>query len=145
LRVEKGHVAGPEIDGRTTLDDLGLGRMTGKRNAYVGAVLRRREAFCAPSRPQLVGLMSLDAGKRLRGGAVLFAPGDPISGHGRGRVTSMTYSPTLGTHVALGFFAADRAEQGAEVIAAYPVKGETVRARIVSPMFLDPAGERLHG
>jgi sarcosine oxidase subunit alpha len=145
LRIEKGHVAGPEIDGRTTLDDLGLGRMTGKRTAYVGAVLRQREAHRAPGRPRLVGLMCLDAGQRLRGGAVLFAPGDPIRGHGRGRVTSTTYSPALGTWVALGLFAGDRAAEGTEVIAAHPVKGETVRARIVSPVFLDPEGERLHG
>ncbi|ESX97740.1 hypothetical protein X753_32005 [Mesorhizobium sp. LNJC399B00] len=36
LRLEKGQVAGPEIDGRTTLDDLGLSRMAGKRSGYVG-------------------------------------------------------------------------------------------------------------
>ncbi|MER9579922.1 hypothetical protein NKI78_30695 [Mesorhizobium sp. M0400] len=42
LRVEKGQVAGPEIDGRTTLDDLGLSRMAGKRSGYVGNALGRR-------------------------------------------------------------------------------------------------------
>ncbi|WP_287207863.1 2Fe-2S iron-sulfur cluster-binding protein, partial [Mesorhizobium sp.] len=39
LRIEKGHVASPEIDGRTTLDDLGLGRMIGRRSGFVGGVL----------------------------------------------------------------------------------------------------------
>lgn len=143
LRVEKGHIAGPEIDGRTTLDDLGLGRFTGKRKAYVGAALRERKAHSAPDRPRLVGLECLEPDKRLRGGAVLFSPGDPVSGHGRGRVTSVTYSPSLGKYVALGLFAADRAVEGAEVVAVYPVKSETVRARIVSPIFLDPEGVRL--
>ena len=49
LRVEKGHVAGPEIDGRTTLDDLGLGRMVGKRSGFVGDVLRHRPASWRPA------------------------------------------------------------------------------------------------
>ena len=31
------------------------------------------------------------------------------------------------------------------VVCAFPLKGETVRARIVSPVFIDPQGERLRG
>ena len=102
LRVEKGHVAGPEIDGRTTLDDLGLGRMVGKRTGFVGDVLRHRPAFCEANRQRLVGLECIDSGTRLRGGALLFLPGDKPAGHGRGRVTSITYSPELGRYVGLG-------------------------------------------
>jgi sarcosine oxidase subunit alpha len=32
---------------------------------------------------------------------------------------------------------------GEEIVCAYPLKAEQVRARIVSPMFIDPNGERL--
>ncbi|RWO18468.1 MAG: sarcosine oxidase subunit alpha family protein [Mesorhizobium sp.] len=145
LRVEKGHVAGPEIDGRTTLDDLGLSRMAGKRSGYVGEVLSRREAFSDPARPRLVGLRSLEPGKPLRGGSILFRPGEPIHGHGLGRITSVTYSPTLDAWVGLGLLARNAAEEGTEIVATYPMKRQTVRARIVSPIFLDPKGERLHG
>ncbi|RVD30881.1 MULTISPECIES: sarcosine oxidase subunit alpha family protein [unclassified Mesorhizobium] len=145
LRVEKGHVAGPEIDGRTTLDDLGLSRMAGKRSGYVGDVLGRREALSDPARPRLVGLRCLEPGKRLSGGAILFRPGERMHGHGLGRITSVTYSPTLDASVGLALIARNAAEEGAEIVAAYPMKGQTVRARIVSPIFLDPKGERLHG
>ncbi|TPK93078.1 MULTISPECIES: sarcosine oxidase subunit alpha family protein [unclassified Mesorhizobium] len=145
LRVEKGHVAGPEIDGRTTLDDLGLGRMAAKRTGFVGDVLRRRPAFQAPNRQRLVGLESAEEGKRLRGGAILFIPGDIVTGHGRGRITSVTFSPELGRYVGLALLAGDVAVEGSEVLATYPMKAETVRARIVSPVFVDPKGERLHG
>ncbi|SJM29280.1 sarcosine oxidase subunit alpha family protein [Mesorhizobium delmotii] len=145
LRVEKGHVAGPEIDGRTTLDDLGLGRMAGKRTGFVGDVLRRRPAFQAPDRQRLVGLECIEEGKRLRGGAILFLPGEKPYGHGRGRVTSVTFSPERGHYVGLALLAGDVASEGSEVVAVYPMKAETVRARIVSPVFLDPQGERLHG
>ena len=87
LRVEKGHVAGPEIDGRTTLDDLGLGRMVGKRHrdSSVMSCVVWRPAFQEPDRQRrLVGLECAEDGKRLRGGAILFLPGDKASGHGRG-------------------------------------------------------------
>jgi glycine cleavage system aminomethyltransferase T len=145
LRVEKGHVAGPEIDGRTTLDDLGLGRMVGKRSGFVGDVLRRRPAFLAPDRQRLVGLECAETGKRLRGGAILFLPNDKMEGHGRGRVTSITFSPELDRYVGLALLAGDAAVEGSEVVAVYPMKNETVRARVVSPVFLDPEGQRLHG
>jgi sarcosine oxidase subunit alpha len=145
LRVEKGHVAGPEIDGRTTLDDLGLGRMAGKRTGFVGDVLRRRPAFQAADRQRLVGLECVERGKRLRGGAILFTPGEKHVGHGHGRITSVTFSPELGRYVGLALLAGDIAVEGTEVVAVYPMKAETVRARIVSPVFLDPEGKRLHG
>jgi heterotetrameric sarcosine oxidase alpha subunit len=145
LRVEKGHVAGPEIDGRTTAEDLGLSRMIGERKGFVGAVLRNRPAFREAARPRLVGLVCLEPQKRLRGGAILFRPGDRIEGHGRGRVTSVTYSPSLDNYVALGLFEGGQENEGSEVLCVYPMKNETVRARIASPHFLDPAGERLDG
>lgn len=145
LRVEKGHVAGPEIDGRTTLDDLGLRRMAGKRSGFVGEVLGRREGFSDPERPQLVGLRCVEDGKRLRGGAILFRPSEPVQGHGLGRITSTTYSPTLDAWVGLGLLASSAAQEGAEFIAHYPLKGEAVRARVVSPTFLDPKGDWFHG
>ncbi|PBB52159.1 MULTISPECIES: sarcosine oxidase subunit alpha family protein [Mesorhizobium] len=145
LRVEKGHVAGPEIDGRTTLDDLGLGRMVGKRSGYVGEVLGRRDAFSDPTRPRLVGLRGVEPGRQLHAGAILFRPGEPMQGHGLGRITSVTYSPTLDVWVGLALLAREAAVEGAEIVAAYPIMGQTVRARVVSPIFLDPKGERLHG
>jgi sarcosine oxidase subunit alpha len=145
LRVEKGHVAGPEIDGRTTLDDLGLRRMAGKRIGFVGDVLGRREGLSDANRPRLVGLRCSDPGKRLRGGSILFRPGEPMQGHGLGRITSVTYSPTLNAWVGLALLAHDAAKDGSEIVASYPLKNETVRAKVVSPMFLDPKGERLHG
>jgi sarcosine oxidase subunit alpha len=145
LRVEKGHIAGPEIDGRTTLDDLGLGRMIGKRKGFVGSVLRHRPAFADANRERLVGLICMEKDKRLRGGAILFGPGDAIEGHGLGRITSVTYSPALENYVGLSLLAGGMEAEGTEVIAVYPMKNEFVRARVVSPVFLDPAGERMHG
>ncbi|WP_227591756.1 hypothetical protein, partial [Klebsiella aerogenes] len=48
MRIEKGHVAGPELDGRTTPADLGLGRMVSAKKAFVGKVLLGREGLGDP-------------------------------------------------------------------------------------------------
>ena len=63
LRIEKGHVAGLELDHRNTLDDLGLGKMAGKEKAYVGKELRLRENLQAPERWSLVGIELMEAGQ----------------------------------------------------------------------------------
>ncbi|MBG1232256.1 2Fe-2S iron-sulfur cluster-binding protein [Aestuariivirga litoralis] len=144
LRVEKGHVASQELDHRNTLDDLGLGKMASNKKSFVGEVLREREDNMSPDRWSLVGLELLEPDKKLRGGAILFAAGDEIKGHGRGYVTSVTYSTDLQTFVALGLFKEGLKHENEEIIAAFPLKDEQVRLRIVSPHFIDRQGTRLN-
>lgn len=143
LRIEKGHIAGSEVDPRLSLGDLGLDRLARHEKPFVGRELAARAAS-GPQRASLIGIECLEPGKRLRGGAILFAAGEPLKGHGRGYVTSVTWSPTLEKFIALGLFAGGLAHLGEEIVCAFPLKGERVRARITSPVFLDPKGERLH-
>jgi sarcosine oxidase subunit alpha len=56
----------------------------------------------------------------------------------------MTWSNELGHYIALGLYQGGLAHVGEEIVCAYPLKGESVRARIVSPHFIDPEGARLH-
>ncbi len=144
LRIEKGHAAGLELDHRTTLDDLGLGKMASREKAFVGRELRLRPALQDPERWSLVGLECLESGKRLRGGSILFAAVEPQKGHGRGYITSVTWSVELQKYIALGLYDGGLKNVGQEVVCAFPLKGEQVRARVVSPVFLDAKGERLH-
>jgi len=144
LRIEKGHVAGSEIDGRTTLDDLGLGRMASRRKPFVGEVLRHREALTDPERPRLVGLVPVDSAARLRSGAILQPSGGPHRGHGLGYVSATTYSPQLGHDIALGFVKGGMRREGDVVDACHPLAGEVVAVQITSPRFFDPEGERLN-
>ncbi|MGH6908404.1 MAG: glycine cleavage T C-terminal barrel domain-containing protein, partial [Aestuariivirga sp.] len=144
LRIEKGHVAGLELDHRNTLDDLGLGKMAGKEKAYVGKELRFREKLQAPDRWSLVGIELLEPAKRLRGGAILFSATDEIKGHGRGYITSVTWSTELGKFIALGLYQGGLAHEGEEIVCAFPLKNEQARARIVSPHFIDRQGYRLN-
>jgi sarcosine oxidase subunit alpha len=144
LRIEKGHVAGLELDHRNTLDDLGLGKMAGKEKDYVGKALRFRPTYQAPERWSLVGLELLEPEKKLRGGSILFAKDDKIEGHGRGYITSVTWSVELGKTIALGLFDGGLKHVGEEIVCAFPLKNELTRAKIVSPHFIDPEGKRLH-
>ena len=140
LRIEKGHVAGLELDHRTTLDDLGLGKMASPAKAYVGRELRKRPNLKAPERWSLVGIECLEAGKRLRGGAILFATDDEIRGHGRGYITSVTWSTELGSSSRSASIRAASSMKAQEIVCAFPLKDEQVRARIVSPHFIDREG-----
>lgn len=143
LRIEKGYIAGLELDHRNTLDDLGLARMAGKQKSFVGCQLRQRPVLQSPERWSLVGIESVEPGKTLRGGSILFAASDSIKGHGRGYITSVTWSTELGKYIGLGLYQGGLEHAGEEIVCAYPLKGEQLRARIVAPVFIDPKGARL--
>jgi methylglutamate dehydrogenase subunit C len=132
------------MDNRVGLDDLGLGKLASRTKSFVGDVLRQREALQAPQRQRLVGLEVLEPDKKLRGGAILFAVDDELKGHGRGHVTSVTWSTDLNMMIGLGFFQGDMIEENREIIAVFPLKNETMRLRLVSPQFIDRGGTRLH-
>ena len=145
MRIEKGHVAGHELDGRVTADDLGMGRMAGDRKEYIGRRQMGRDGLVDPERPKLVGLVPVDGKTRPRGGAILVAdPDAPPPVAKLGRVSSSAYlSPNLGHPVALGFVEGGLRRKGETVWAVYPLRGERVEVRIVEPVFWDPEGERL--
>jgi heterotetrameric sarcosine oxidase alpha subunit len=143
LRVEKGHVAGAEMEGRTILADMGLARMASKKKPFIGSVLMQREGLVDGKRPQLVGLEAATGDVALRAGAILCEPGRH-QGHGIGFVSSVTYSPALGRHIALGFVAGGMAREGEVVDAIFPMRGEVTAVRVRSPHFVDPEGARLN-
>lgn len=144
LRIEKGHVAGLELDHRNTLDDLGLGRMASATKSYVGKELSVRPDLKSEDRWSLVGIECLEPSKRLRGGSILFAAGEEIKRHGRGYITSVTWSTELDRYIALGLYKGGLSHEGQEIVCAFPLKDEQVKARIVSPHFIDREGARLN-
>jgi methylglutamate dehydrogenase subunit C len=145
LRIEKGHVVGSEMDGRTTLDDVGAGKMASQLKPFWGDALRRSDNLQRPDRPTLVGLEALDANEPPNNGAILFFADDAIQGHGRGHITSTTYSKSVGKAIALGLLQGGTSRVGQTVIAASPVHGRQYRLKVVEPCFLDPEGARYRG
>lgn len=143
LRIEKGHVAGPELDGRTNLYDLGMGRMASKKKPFIGRTLMQREGMLDNRRPQLVGLEIAGENRKLRAGAILCEQGQH-NGHGVGFVSSVAYSPEFAKNIGLGFVSGGLLRRGDVIDAVFPVRGEVSSVRIVSPHFVDPDGERLN-
>ena len=60
MRIEKGHVAGNEINGQTTARDLGLAKMLSTQKDYVGRVMAQRPGLLAADRPTLAGFKPVE-------------------------------------------------------------------------------------
>jgi methylglutamate dehydrogenase subunit C len=147
LRIEKGHPAGAELDGRTTAVDLGLGRMVkAQKKPYVGLALSQRPGMTDASRPRLVGLKPVDSSQRIRAGGHLFAAGTALRSElSEGWMSSAIWSPHLESWIGLGFLAHGDDRRGEVIQAVYPLKNEQVDVQVCSPVFVDPDGERLRG
>ncbi len=146
MRVEKGHVAGAELNGQTVARDLGLGRMMSRKKDYVGRVMAEREALNDPARPTLVGLRPTVAGVRLRAGAHFLPLGAaPTAENDQGYLTSTAFSPALGHWIGLGLLSNGPQRIGEQIRAYDPVRGGDVVVEVVNPVFVDPEGARLHG
>lgn len=146
MRIEKGHPAGAELDGRTTPDDLGMGRLVSTKKEFVGRRGLERPGLKDPARQKLVGLMPADRQSRLRGGMQVVAdrkvgPPNETLGH----TTSSAMSPTLGHPVALALVSGGLARRGERLWAVSPVTGMEVEVEVTAPCFVDPEGRRLHG
>ncbi len=143
LRAEKGFIMiGDETDGTVTPQDLGLSWAVSKKKAdFIGKRAQERPFLSHPERERLVGLETLEPGKRLPDGA--YAVADPAAKTPEviGRVTSSYLSPTLGRAIALGLVKRGPERMG-EVISFPLEKGEVMQARIVDPVFYDKEGAR---
>jgi sarcosine oxidase subunit alpha len=145
MRIEKGHVAGNELNGTTTAADLGLGRMMSKKKDFIGRVLSERPGLNDPERPSLVGIKPVDQSQRLHGGAHFLAlDATPSLENDEGYLTSVAYSPMLGHWIGLGFLKRGPERQGERLRAFCPIRSGDAEVEVVSPLFFDPEGARLH-
>ena len=144
MRAEKGFIMiGDETDGTVIPQDLGLNwAISKKKDDFLGKRAQQRSYMDNPDRWQLVGLETLD-GSVLEDGAYAIAEGRNANGQGntQGRVTSTYYSPTLGKGIAMGLVHKGPERMG-EVISFTKIGNSPVPAKIVSPVFYDPEGEK---
>jgi methylglutamate dehydrogenase subunit C len=146
MRIEKGHVAGNELNGTTTADDLGLGKLLSKKKDFIGRVLAGRSGLTAPGRPVLVGVRPVNRGARLHAGAHFLDVGAAATlANDQGFLSSVAFSPTLGHWIGLGFLSRGAARVGERIRAHDPLRSGDTEVEVTSPAFYDPAGERLKG
>ncbi|RMC32114.1 sarcosine oxidase subunit alpha family protein [Paracoccus alkanivorans] len=143
MRIEKGHAAGNELNGQTSPQMLGMGRMVSTKKDSIGAVMSRREGLAADTR-RLVGLQPVDAARPVLAGMHLFTDGAAQStATDQGWISSACYSPHVGCHIGLGFLANGSERMGEVITGANPLDGQQVALRVVSAHFVDPDGGRL--
>jgi methylglutamate dehydrogenase subunit C len=143
LRIEKGHAAGNELNGQTTAQMLGLGKMVSAKKDSIGAVMSRREGLLAEARI-LVGLQPVNPAEPVTAGAHLFTEGAVQNTQtDQGWITSACYSPHLGSMIGLGFLENGANRLGEVITAANPLQGQSTALRVVSPHFVDPEGGRV--
>ena len=144
MRAEKGFIMiGDETDGTVIPQDLNLQwALSKKKEDYLGKRAQERSHMADPNRWKLVGLETLD-GSVLPDGAYAIADGANDNGQSNteGRVTSTYYSPTLKKGIAMGLVHKGPDRMG-ETLTFTNVEGEPITAKIVSPVFYDPEGEK---
>jgi sarcosine oxidase subunit alpha len=143
MRIEKGHVAGSELDGRTTAKDLGLEGMANRAKHFIGKHNSERPMLVGEGRLQVVGLKSLEPDRNLRIGAHLIDPKVKLEtvSQSQGHVTATTYSPQLACGIALGLLRDGASRHGEQIEAVFPLDDETLKVEICHPVFIDPEGE----
>jgi sarcosine oxidase subunit alpha len=145
LRIEKGHVTGAEIDGRTTARDLHLDWLLSKKKPFIGSAMMDREGLVASTRIRLVGVVSLD-GRPLTGGAHIVEDGSAEKlGESIGHITAACYSPALGKYIGLALVRDGKSRHGKRAVISDPLRNRFGPVEIVSHIFFDPDGSRMHG
>ncbi|WP_054308052.1 sarcosine oxidase subunit alpha family protein [Mesorhizobium sp. 1M-11] len=145
LRIEKGHVTGAEIDGRTTARDLHLDWMLSKKKPFIGSAMMDREGLIGADRLQLVGIVALD-NRPLNGGAHIVEELDEENPHGSiGHITACCYAPALGKYIALALVQGGKSRHGTRAHMSDPLRKRFGPVEIVSHHFFDPEGSRMHG
>ena len=142
MRIEKGHAAGNELDGRSTAAHLGLGGFVSKKKDCIGKVLSQREGLANDVR--MVGVMPVNPKDKLTNGAHFMTAGDKGSPENdQGHMSSVAWSPSLQSYIGLGFLK-DGANRKGEILRAVDyMRDNHVDVKVVSAHFVDPDGERL--
>jgi sarcosine oxidase subunit alpha len=144
LRIEKGHVTGAEIDGRTTAHDLHLDWMLSKKKPFIGQALMNRPGLTDENRLTLVGILSAN-GKPIPGGGHIVEEDEVTEpAESLGHITATCYSPALEKYIALALVRNGKSRVGTTAFATAPLTGAHVPLEIVSHHMFDAEGKRMH-
>ena len=144
MRIEKGHVAGNELNGTSTALNMGLGKMVSRKKDSIGMLLSQREGMTRDDGLRLVGVKPLNPASELKAGSHFLKTGAVAKAENDdGWITSLVYSPHMGQYIALGYLKDGANRIGEKMRAVNLLAGTDTEIEIVSPHFIDPEGERL--
>lgn len=142
MRIEKGHAAGNELDGRNTPVNLGLNGLMAKKKDYIGKTLSSREKLSGNE--TMVGFLSVNPSDKLTNGSHFVNIGDEIlPENDQGHMSSVAYSPILKRYIGIGFLKNGKDRYDETLKAIDFLQNNHVEVKVVSPHFIDPNGDRL--
>ena len=144
MRIEKGHVAGNELNGQSTALNMGLGKMVSRKKDAIGVALSQREGLVKDDGLRLVGVKPVDPTKAMQAGSHFLKTGaEATAANDDGWLTSLVYSPHMGHYIALGYLKNGSNRMGEKMRVVNLLNKTEVEVEIVSPHFIDPEGSRL--
>ena len=144
LRIEMGHVAGSELDGRTIPYDVSLEGMLSKKKDFIGKRSLTREAFLNPQREKVVGVIPLDKKTTIPEGSHLVKDGNAFSPNPKlGHVSASCWSVEYNNPFSLAIIQDGKNRIGEKLYAVSPLNNKNIAVEIVSSHYVDPKGERV--
>ncbi len=144
LRIEMGHVAGSELDGRTIPYDNSLEGLVSKKKDFIGKRSLSKKAYVAPDRQKVVGVIPLDKKTSIPEGSYIVKDAkaklpNPKLGH----VSASCWSVEYDNPFSLAIIKDGKNMIGQKLFALSPLKNKTIPIEIVSSHYVDPKGERV--
>ncbi len=144
LRIEMGHVAGPELDGRTIPYDVSLDGMVSKKKDFIGKRSLQKEAFTRDDRQKIVGLVPLDKKSSIPEGSHLVENKNakypiPKLGH----VSSSCWSVENNNPFSLAIIKDGKNMIGKKLFAVSPLKNTSIEVEVISSHYVDHEGKRV--
>ena len=144
LRIEMGHVAGSEIDGRVISSDLSLEGMLSKKKDFIGKRSLFREAFVNPNREKIVGVIPIDKKTMIPEGSHLVNDGNATLPNPKlGHVSASCWSVEYNNPFSLAILQDGKNKIGKKLYAVSPLKNKNIPVEIISSHYVDPKGERV--
>ena len=144
LRIEMGHVAGSELDGRTIPYDVSLEGMLSKKKDFIGKRSLTREAFLNPKREKVVGVIPLDKKTTIPEGSHLVKDGNASLPNPKlGHVSASCWSVEYNNPFSLAIIQDGKNRIGEKLYAVSPLNNKNIAVEIVSSHYVDPKGERV--
>ena len=144
LRIEMGHVAGSEIDGRVISSDLSLEGMLSKKKDFIGKRSLNREAFLDPNREKIVGVVPLDKKSMIPEGSHLVRDSNASLPNPKlGHISASCWSVEYNHPFSLAILQDGKKRIGEKLFALSPLKKKSIEVEIVSSHYVDSKGERV--
>jgi len=144
LRIEMGHVAGSELDGRTIPYDNSLEGMVSKKKDFIGKRSLSRKAFTAQDRQKVVGVVPLDKKTSIPEGSQLVKNAKKkLPNPKLGYISASCWSVEYNNPFSLAILQNGKNMIGQKLFAMSPLKNKSIPVEIVSSHYVDPKGERV--